>query len=152
MTQNEQIVLASYPEGLPKSTDFRFETIEVASPKEDEVTVEIAYISADPYMRNRMKPNTKSYIGGFELNQPIVGLAVGQVTQSNHPDFKVGDKVSGMLPWQKYSTVNADNLSLLPDLDVPPYLFLGVLGMTGQTAYHGLLDIGRPKAGETVVV
>ncbi|MHD0397109.1 NADP-dependent oxidoreductase [Staphylococcus simulans] len=152
MTQNEQIVLASYPEGLPKETDFRFEAIEIAAPKEGEVTVEIAYISADPYMRNRMKPNTNSYIGGFKLDQPITGLAVGQVTASNHPDFKAGDKVSGMLPWQKYSTVDANHLNVLPDLDVPPYLFLGVLGMTGQTAYHGLLDIGRPKAGETVVV
>lgn len=152
MTQNEQIVLAQYPEGLPKAEDFRFETIDIASPKEGEVTIETAYISADPYMRNRMKPNTNSYIGGFELDQPIVGLAVGQVTESNHSDFKKGDTVSGMLPWQKYSTVKADDLMHLPDLDVPPYLFLGVLGMTGQTAYHGLLDIGQPKAGETVVV
>lgn len=152
MAQNEQIVLAQYPEGMPKAEDFRFENIEIASPTEGEVTVEIAYISADPYMRNRMKPNTNSYIGGFELDQPITGLAVGQVIESQHSDFEAGDKVMGMLPWQKYCAVQADDLNRLPDLDVPAYLFLGVLGMTGQTAYHGLLDIGRPKAGETVVV
>lgn len=153
MVQNEQIVLADYPDGIPKPSDFKYEEIPVATPKDGEVVVEIAYISADPYMRNRMKAgNNKSYIGGFQLGEPIVGFEVGKVIESNHADFKNGDIVVGMMPWQKYCTVKASEVRKVPDLDVPAYLFLGVLGMPGQTAYHGLLEIGKPKAGETVVV
>ncbi|WP_147095056.1 MDR family NADP-dependent oxidoreductase, partial [Staphylococcus carnosus] len=152
MVQNQQIVLAKYPDGMPKDDDFRYEEVEVQEPKEGEVLVEMAYISVDPYMRNRMKPSTNSYIDGFQLDEPIVGLSVGQVKKSNANDFNEGDIVTGMMPWATLPTVDVKNIRKVPELDVPAYLFLGVLGMTGQTAYNGLLEIGKPKEGETVVV
>ena len=144
MVQNQQIVLAKYPDGIPKDDDFRFEDVEVQEPKEGEVLVEIAYISVDPYMRNRMKPSTNSYIDGFQLDEPVVGLGVGQVKTSNASDFNEGDIVTGMMPWATLPTVDAKNIRKVPELDVPAYLYLGVLGMTGQTAYNGLLEIGKP--------
>ena len=79
MVQNQQIVLARYPEGMPQDEDFRYEDVEVQEPKEGQVVVETAYISVDPYMRNRMKPSSDSYVENFQLDEPIVGFTVGQV-------------------------------------------------------------------------
>lgn len=152
MVQNKQIVLARYPEGMPQDEDFRYEDVEVQEPKEGQVVVETAYISVDPYMRNRMKPSSDSYVENFQLDEPIVGFTVGQVKKSNNDDFNEGDIVTGMMPWATLPTVDGKTIRKVPPLDVPPYLYLGVLGMTGQTAYNGLLEIGKPKEGETVVV
>ncbi|MGY3480346.1 NADP-dependent oxidoreductase [Staphylococcus cohnii] len=149
--KTESIVLAKRPEGIPSDDVFRYETIEIDEPGNDEIQVEAIYISVDPYMRGRMD-DSKSYIQPFQLDEPLAGHIVGKVVQSNADAFEQGDYVLGMLPWQKYANVSAQKVTKITQRDIPLYLYLSVLGMTGQTAYHGLLKIGQPKEGETVVV
>lgn len=149
--KNEQIVLAKRPQGIPKDDVFRFESIEAKYPDTNEVQVETIYVSVDPYMRGRMN-DTKSYVEPYQIDEPIQSHIVGKITQSNHEYFTVGDYVTGVLPWKKFNTVSGDDVTLVPSKDVPLYLYLSVLGMPGMTAYTGLLQIGQPKAGETVVV
>lgn len=151
MMDNEQIVLAKRPQGVPQDDVFRFETIDVKAPEDGEVQVESIYISVDPYMRGRMN-DTKSYVPPFDLEQPIHGHIVGKIVESKNDDFKVGDYVTGILPWKKVNTVNGDVVRQVASKEVPLHLYLSVLGMTGMTAYMGLLKIGQPKEGETVVV
>lgn len=148
---NEQIVLAERPEGLPGDETFRYEDVEVKKPDNDEILVESVYISVDPYMRGRMN-DTKSYAKPFELDQPLDGHIVGKVIESNTGDFAEGDVVTGVLPWKKFNTVASNNVNKVPSTDVPLHLYLSTLGMPGQTAYGGLLNIGKPKNDETVVV
>lgn len=149
--KNEQIVLAKRPEGVPGDDVFRFEDIEVRQPSEGEALIKPLYISVDPYMRGRMS-DAKSYVAPYELDKPIEGHVVGEVVESQDDALKEGDYVVGVLPWQRYVTVTTDRISKIENTDVPLHLYLSTLGMTGQTAYHGLLKIGQPKEGETVVV
>jgi hypothetical protein len=109
------------------------------------------YLSVDPYMRSRMN-DRKSYVDPFPVGEAITGGAVAEVVESRSESFKTGDIVTGMLPWQLYSTVNASQLHKVDPALAPITTALGVLGMPGLTAYFGLLDIGKPKAGETIVV
>ncbi|ELJ9290582.1 NADP-dependent oxidoreductase [Staphylococcus pseudintermedius] len=148
---NEQIVLATRPKGVPQDDVFRFETIDVKAPEAGEIQIESIYISVDPYMRGRMN-DTKSYIQPYALDEPLKGHIVGKVQQSNHEQFSVGDYVTGILPWRRINTVSGESVTRLDVRDVPLYLYLSVLGMPGMTAYTGLLQIGKPKANETVVV
>ncbi|AMG62404.1 NADP-dependent oxidoreductase [Staphylococcus lugdunensis] len=149
--KNEQIVLNQYPEGIPNDQTFKYENIDVQTPKNGELQIESLYISVDPYMRGRMTPSD-SYVQPFKLNQPIIGHVLARVVVSKSDDFTKGDIVIGMLPWKRFHTLPSNQVDKVPSTDVPLELYLSTLGMTGQTAYHGLLDIGRPKAGETVVV
>ncbi|AQM41431.1 MULTISPECIES: NADP-dependent oxidoreductase [Staphylococcus] len=149
--KTESIVLAKRPEGIPSDDVFRYETVEIDEPSKDEIQIEAIYISVDPYMRGRMD-DSKSYIQPFQLDEPLAGHIVGKVIQSNADGFEQGDYVVGMLPWQKHTNVSAQSVTKITQRDIPLYLYLSVLGMTGQTAYHGLLKIGQPKEGETVVV
>ncbi|TVT28110.1 NADP-dependent oxidoreductase [Salinicoccus cyprini] len=149
--KNEQIVLAKRPEGLPGDDVFRFEDTEVAQPSDGEALIKPLYISVDPYMRGRMS-DAKSYVAPYELDKPLQGHIVGEVVESKDDALKEGDHVVGVLPWQRYITVTTDRVSKIQNTDVPLHLYLSTLGMTGQTAYHGLLKIGQPKEGETVVV
>ncbi|MFC3419382.1 NADP-dependent oxidoreductase [Salinicoccus hispanicus] len=149
--KNEQIVLAKRPEGVPGDDVFRFEEVEVEQPSSGEVLVKPLYISVDPYMRGRMS-DAKSYVAPYELDKPLQGHIVGEIVESKDDAFKEGDHVVGVLPWQRYITVTTDRISKIQNTDVPLHLYLSTLGMTGQTAYHGLLKIGQPKEGETVVV
>ena len=96
--------------------------------------------------------DTKSYVQPFQVNEPLQGHIVGKVTQSNDERLSVGDYVTGILPWKKINTVNGDDVTPVPSKDVPLHLYLSVLGMPGMTAYTGLLQIGQPQSGETVVV
>lgn len=137
--------------GIPQDDVFRFETIETREPYAGEVQVESIYVSVDPYMRGRMN-DTKSYVQPFQVNEPLQGHIVGKVTQSKDERLSVGDYVTGILPWKKINTVNGDDVTPVPSKDVPLHLYLSVLGMPGMTAYTGLLQIGQPKSGETVVV
>lgn len=148
---NEQIVLNQYPEGMPEDDTFKFENTEVKSPQENEVLVQSLYISVDPYMRGRMT-QSDSYVEPFEVNQPLNGHILGKVIESQSDAFQKEDIVIGMLSWKRYNTVDASQINKVASTEVPLYLYLSTLGMTGQTAYHGLLDIGKPKEGETVVV
>ncbi|MDG0843658.1 NADP-dependent oxidoreductase [Staphylococcus equorum] len=147
----EQIVLAKRPEGVPSDKVFKYESVEIDVPKKDEIQVEALYISVDPYMRGRMD-DSDSYIKPFQIDEPLSGHVVGKVIKSEADGFEKGDIVTGQFPWQKLSNVPAKHAFKVSNTDVPLHLYLSVLGMPGQTAYHGLLKIGQPQEGETVVV
>lgn len=149
--KNEQIVLAKRPEGIPGDDVFRFEEIEVKAPAEGEVTVKSIYVSVDPYMRGRMAAG-KSYTKPFEVDAPMGGHVIGKIEKSNADGFKEGEYVKGVMGWQRYVTLPVDGLSKISNTELPLHLYLSTLGMPGQTAYHGLLKIGKPEKGETVVV
>ena len=102
-------------------------------------------------MRGRMS-DSESYVQPFKLDEALNGHVVGRVTESNHDQFETGDIVTGGLPWQKVVNISGDKVIKVSNTEVPLYLYLSVLGMPGQTAYHGLLKIGEPQEGETVVV
>jgi NADPH-dependent curcumin reductase CurA len=123
----------------------------IPKPKEGQVLLKLLYLSVDPYMRGRMN-DKMSYIEPFKLDEPPTGGAIAQVVESKSPDFKEDEIVEGFLPWSDYSVADAYQLRKL-DLNLAPITTaLGVLGMPGMTAYFGLLDIGKPKPNETVVV
>lgn len=148
---NQQILLVKRPEGVPTEDTFEFRNIPVGVPGEGQVVVKTIYLSVDPYMRWRMNAG-KSYVEPFVLNEPISGAIIGEIVESRTDKFKVGDKVQGRLNWQIYNVVSDSSIQKLDDSNVPLSAHLSVLGMTGLTAYFGLLDIGQPKEGETVVV
>jgi len=149
--KNRQILLNARPVGAPKPEDFRVETHEIAEPEAGQVLLRTLYLSLDPYMRGRMSEGP-SYAPSVDLGGVMVGGTVSRVEASQHASFKVGDLVSGFSGWQEYALSDGSDLTPLDARMSHPSLALGVLGMTGFTAYHGLLNIGQPKAGETVVV
>jgi NADPH-dependent curcumin reductase CurA len=147
---NKEIRFASRPTGLPSPENFEFVDTDAPQPDEGEVLIKTIFISVDPYLRGRMREG-KSYVPPFVIGQVIESGVVGEVVESKSPDFKPGDVVMGMLGWKLYNVAAANQLrKVVPGL--PPSAALGVLGITGLTAYFGLLDIGQPKSGETVVV
>ena len=148
---NKQILLKSRPVGKPIVENFDIVNAPPVVVNNGELLVKAKYISVDPYMRGRMS-DAKSYVAPFEVGKPIEGGVVGTVLESRHDDFKVGDVVLGALSWQEIQSVAAEKVKKLnPDL-APLTYYLGILGMPGLTAYFGLLDIGKPTEGETVVV
>jgi NADPH-dependent curcumin reductase CurA len=148
---NRRIALNARPLGAPTATDFLMLREPVPSPNPGEVLLRTLYLSLDPYMRGRMSDGP-SYAAPVALGDVMVGGTVSRVEVSLHPDFKVGDLVLGYCGWQDYALSNGQGLTALVHEDPHPSRALGVLGMPGFTAYMGLLDIGRPVAGETVVV
>jgi NADPH-dependent curcumin reductase CurA len=148
---NRQWRLASRPKGAPKSSDFNFVETEKPSPQQGEILLRTVYLSLDPYMRGRMN-EAKSYAEAVAINAVMVGGAVCRVEASNHPGFEVGEWVVSYTGWQDYAISSGDGLLKLGMQPTQPSYALGILGMPGLTAYMGLLDIGQPKAGETVVV
>ncbi|AOK19591.1 hypothetical protein WT26_27275 [Burkholderia cepacia] len=150
-TANRQIVLNSRPVGAPTPGNFRTETGAVPTPGAGQVLLRTVWLSLDPYMRGRMS-DAPSYAPPVALGDVMVGGTVSQVVSSNLPAYRAGDLVVDMGGWQDYAL--SDGRDLIPlgrDVAHPSYA-LGVLGMPGFTAYTGLLKIGEPKAGETVVV
>jgi len=148
--QNKEILLASRPTGVPTDENFRFVDANVSPLNDGEVLLQMKYISVDPYLRGRMREG-KSYIAPFAVGSVIESAGVGEVVDSRSPNFKAGDLVLGQLGWRLYNVANAKQLmTMVPG--VPPSASLGVVGVTGLTAYFGLLDIGKPKEGETLVV
>ncbi|MGI4749785.1 MAG: NADP-dependent oxidoreductase [Janthinobacterium lividum] len=149
--QAKQIVLAKRPEGLPTRENFRLEEIDLPELKDGQLLLEAQYISPDPYLRGRMN---ESPIPGaaFELNKPFVGAVVAKVSASKTADFKAGDMVSGNLPWATAIIAEAKQLQKIDTSEIPASAYVGFLGMTGLTGYFGLLDVGKPKKGETVVI
>ena len=147
----KRIVLASRPEGLPSLDDFRFEEVPFPSPADGELQLETLFLSLDPYMRGRMSAGP-SYAAPVAIGGVMEGGTVSRVLASRDPEFKAGDLVLGSTGWQSHSTVQGRGLTRLDPAMARPSLALGVLGMPGFTAYMGLLDIGQPKPGETVVV
>jgi len=149
--KSSQFVLASRPIGLPSSNNFRTEKITLSALKDNEVLLKSWYISVDPYMRGRMN-DVKSYAASFEVDLPIRGGIVAKVIESKSKSVLAGDTVVGMLPWATYSIEKAENLRKVDISNVPPGYYLGILGMPGFTAYFGMMEIGKPEKGETVVV
>jgi NADPH:quinone reductase len=149
--KSRQIVLAARPVGLPGIENFRFEEKDLNELKEGEVLLKAWYISVDPYMRGRMN-NVKSYAASFEVGQPIAGGVVAKVVESRFKPLAAGDTVFGMMPWATYSIEKGENLRKVNTDLAPPSYSLGILGMPGLTAYFGIMDIGKPKKGETVVI
>jgi NADPH-dependent curcumin reductase CurA len=149
---NERILLASRPVGYPKESDFRREEGPVEQPSAGKFLVRIGYLSLDPYMRGRIS-EAKSYAAGVQPGELMVGGGVGRVEASQHPKFAVGDFVVGPnFGWQQYAISNGAGVTKIDPKLAPISTALGVLGMPGLTAYFGLLEVGQPRPGETIVV
>ena len=150
-TQNRQWVLASRPHGAPTAENFRLEQNPVPQPADGQLLLRTVFLSLDPYMRGRMS-DAPSYSPPVEIGAVMVGGTVSRVEQSNHPDYPVGEWVLGYSGWQDYALSDGTGLVKLGSNPQHPSWALGILGMPGFTAYMGLLDIGQPKSGETLVV
>jgi hypothetical protein len=149
--KNKEILLISRPAGKPTADNFSTVESTVPQPKDGEILLRTRFMSVDPYMRGRMR-DQKSYVPPFALNEVIVGGVVGEVVESRADGFQAGDMVTGMLGWRLYSVARAGELRKVNPGIAPVTTALGVLGVPGLTAYFGLLDIGQPREGETVIV
>lgn len=148
---NKQILLNTRPVGLPKSTNFSFVQTDAPKAGKGELLLKTIYLSLDPYMRGRMNEG-KSYTPPMSIGEVLVGATVSQVIESDHPDYAVDDLVLSNNGWQEYAVSDGDGIRKLEAGQNSLSYALGVTGMPGLTAYVGLLDIAKPKAGETVVV
>ena len=154
MPRNQQILLDNRPQGEATVDNFRLATTDTPALQEGQVLVRHHYLSLDPYMRGRMN-DSKSYAASQALGEVMIGGTVGEVAESRHPKYAVGDKVVGMGGWQEYSVVDGNAVGALRKVDtthVPLSHYLGAVGMPGVTAWYGLVKIIAPKAGDTVVV
>lgn len=150
-TQNTRILLASRPHGEPTADNFRLEAAPIPEPADGEVLLRTIYLSLDPYMRGRMN-DAKSYAAPQELDAVMQGGTVAEVVESRDESLQPGDLVLSHLGWQAYGVQPARHVRKLDPERAPISTAVGVLGMPGFTAYAGLLEIGRPQPGETVVV
>ncbi|MBW7983825.1 NADP-dependent oxidoreductase [Enterobacillus tribolii] len=150
-TVNRQFILARRPQGMPTHEDVKLVQSAVPSPSQGQVLLRTLYLSLDPYMRGRMD-DTPSYSPPLALGDVIVGGTVCRVEKSHHDKFREGDLVLAYGGWQDYALSDGSGLQKLDPAMPRPSMALGVLGMPGFTGYMGLMDIGQPKAGETVVV
>jgi NADPH:quinone reductase len=148
---NRRVTLAARPVGFPKDSDFAFDEVEVGEPGPGEVLVRALWVSVDPYQRGRMS-EARSYAKSLELGDVITSQSLGEVVESNDGRYSPGALVVGQLGWQKYAVARGGSLRRVPELLDPPTLALHVVGQTGLTAYFGLLDVGQPRPGDTVVV
>jgi hypothetical protein len=148
---NRQIVLAARPVGFPKESDFQLVETPTPTPGPGEFLVRGKYLSVDPYMRPRIAGG-KSYARGVEVGDVMVGGVVGEVIESKHADYAPGEIVEGLLGWRQYVVSNGEGVRKVDPALAPISTALGVLGMPGASAYFGLLEVGKPQAGETVVV
>jgi len=149
--ETTQIRLARRPEGEPDDTTFATATETLPDLEDGQVALAIRYLSLDPYMRGRLS-TAKSYADPVEIGQVMVGATVGEVVESRHDGLEVGDHVLSYSGWQSAAVVDGRHVRKLDPSVAPVTTALGVLGMPGFTAYAGLLEIGRPQEGETVVV
>lgn len=151
MSQGKRVVLASRPVGEPKPSDFRIEEFAVPAPGQGEVLLRTIWLSLDPYMRGRMS-DAASYAAPVPVGGVMEGETVCEVIASNNPEFAKGEIVRSRLGWLTHAISNGKGLIKVDPKLAPISTSIGVLGMPGMTAYTGLLDIGKPQAGETVVV
>ena len=154
MPSNQQILLDNRPQGEASTSNFKLVTTDTPALQDNQVLVKHHYLSLDPYMRGRMN-DSKSYAQPQPLGEVMIGGTVGEVVESKHPRYAVGDAVVGMGGWQQYSVVDASVPGALRKVDtskVPLSHYLGAVGMPGVTAWYGLVKIIAPKPGETVVV
>jgi hypothetical protein len=148
---NRRIVLASRPAGWVTAENFRLETVPLPALAENQVLVRNRWLSLDPYMRGRMNEG-RSYAAAQPLNETMVGGTAGEVVESRHPGFAVGDQVVGYLGWQEYGVSDGRQLMKVDTTRIALSAYLGAVGMPGVTAWYGLNRIIEPKAGETIVV
>jgi NADPH-dependent curcumin reductase CurA len=148
---NREIRLKRRPVGTPAESDMELVDVPIGEPEKGEILVRNIYMSVDPYMRGRMV-DRKSYIPPFQLGAPLEGMAVGRVVTSKSRAFVEGDHVLSMQGWREYFVSNGHGLTKIDSGIAPIQAHLGVLGLTGFTAYVGLLEVGRPKEGDTVFV
>lgn len=149
--KNRTILFAKRPEGTPTKESFKIEENIMPEVKEGEVLLKSRYVSVDPYLRGRMS-DRKSYTSGFSLGEPMKSGIIAEITESKNPDYNKGDLVYGMLDWSEYQTGNGKGMTKVDPNAAPLSAYLGLLGMPGLTAYLGLMEIGQPKKGETLVV
>ncbi len=152
MTKNRQWLLARRPQGLPGAQDFQWVETEAPAPGEGEVLVRNLWLSCDPTQRGWMAGDT--YLPAVKIGEVVRSFAAGEVIESRHPKFKPGQLVQGLFGWQDYACARPGTVSAPSPVvpGVPVETAMSALGVTGITAYFGLLEVGRPKAGETVVV
>jgi NADPH-dependent curcumin reductase len=148
---NRRIILASRPHGAPNPNDFRLEKVPAPEPLEGQVLLRTVYLSLDPYMRGRMS-DEPSYAEPVGIDEVMVGATVCRIAESRHPDYQTDEWVLAYSGWQDYALSDGSGLTRLGKEPDNPSYALGVLGMPGFTGYMGLLDIGRPTQGETLVV
>jgi len=148
---NHQIKLAARPVGLPKESDWKRTETPIPSPGAGELLIKIHYISVDPAMRGWMN-DRPSYVPPVGIGEVMRALTVGEVVESNHDGFAPGDFVAGIQGVQEYALSDGTNLTKADLSLAPAPAWLNTLGIAGLTAYCGLIEVGRPKAGETVVV
>jgi NADPH:quinone reductase len=148
---NRRVTLAARPSGFPQESDFAVDEAEMPEPGAGEVLIRTLWVSVDPYQRGRMS-TTRSYARSLELGDVITAQAVGEVVESRDGRFSEGDLAVGQLGWQEYAVARAGSVRAVPAELEPPTLALHAVGTTGFTAYFGLLDVGQPRPGDTVVV
>ena len=148
---NTQCRLAARPVGLPKAPDWAIVDEPIPAAASGEFVVKIDYLSIDPAMRTWMNAG-RSYVPPVEIGEVMRAFAVGRVIESRHPEFAVGDQVSGLFGVQNYAVSNGAGVNKIDTTLAPATAYLGTLGVSGLTAYFGLLDIGRPEPGQTVLV
>lgn len=145
------ITLRQRPDGKPEQSDFEFKEEKVSELTSNQILLQNVYISVDPYLRGRMR-DAKSYVEPFKVDEPISSPSIAKVIESNHDKFQKGDFVFGDLPWKELQSFDGKGLRKVSKDQAPLSTFLGVLGMTGLTAYFGLEKIGKLKEGETLLV
>jgi NADPH-dependent curcumin reductase len=148
---NAQCRLAARPVGLPKASDWDYVEEPAPQPGEGQFLVEVEYISLDPAMRSWMNAG-RSYIPPVEIGEVMRAAAIGRVVESRHPDYQVGERVNGAFGVQRYAVSDGSGVSRVDTSVAPPPVHLGTLGLSGLAAYFGLLEVGRPEPGQTVVV
>ncbi|MEQ8693529.1 MAG: NADP-dependent oxidoreductase [Pseudomonadales bacterium] len=155
MTTNTSVLLARRPDGNPVAADFRLASEELAPLADGHFLMRNSYVSLDAGFRNWMNEGTDdAVLPAMPLEQPVMGLVMGEVVESRHPDYQVGEWLMARTAWQEYSTSDGSHfiVRIDPNEPYPMNYYLGVLGDTGLSAYFGMLDIGKPQAGETVLV
>ena len=151
MPTNKQVLLARRPQGLVTEADFEIVETPIPQPGQGDLLIKNSYLSLDPYMRGRMN-DRKSYAAKTELGEVMTGGTVGEVVESQHPEFQPGDTVVAQLGWQEYGLSDGRGLRKVDPQIVSVSAYLGAVGMPGVTAWIGLNEIGQPKSGETLVV
>jgi len=148
---NRVILLKKRPVGRPAFSDFEFDSAAIPVPSTGKILIKTVFVSVDPYLRGRMN-DSKSYVGPFEIGKPIQSGIIGQVVDSKNAEFRKEDFVFGNLEWKEYQESDGKGLVKVDSKVSSLSSYLGILGMTGLTAYLGLTEIGMPKSGETIVV
>ncbi len=151
MTQATRIILAKRPQGAVTGDCFRTEKANLPALAEGQILVETLYLSLDPYMRPRMT-ELNSYVPPFELDKPLTGGGISRIVESRNPKFAVGDTVIGAVDWATHTVHDGKGMRKIDPNAAPLPAHLGILGMPGYTAYHGMIRMGQPKPGETVFV